>query len=383
MKHLKPYKIFESIELTPEEFCKEYLEYYMRSLNSSWKIMNDEIRVVGDVLLQNKELSQIPKFSSVTGLIDVRKNNLKTFEFLPEECGGPYLIHMNPYEGELKRIVELTQNKNGDGTSNIYKGIFHDFIKRCLEYQVWNKGKSNEFAIKEAWHDVKLAHYKRNKESMILDKYRLLDLDDEEILKDIFNLKTTGDWILEMIEKFIEKIKSEEEQSRRFYFLFLCSLIRSDEEMQSDRIKDIISEEYGLSIIYDKLDSVFTMERSKIENLIDLVQKRLTRSQSQIDRDDNYDAFVFIGRDKFEKKEDGSYRKSLEIENFVKIDLYDSESLLQINMMKMRARTQGNSDLYLIWVPKGTFEEEKDFYMQSEISEVLLDAIDKKKTRIV
>jgi hypothetical protein len=385
MKHLKPYKIFESSEgLTPEEFCERYLPGSFGT--NKHKIVNGEIQVEGDVHLFNEGLSEIPKFSSVTGLFDVRKNYLKSFEFLPEECGpfggGPYLIHMNPYEGELKRIVELTQNRIGDGTLTIYKNLFDKFIKRCLEYQVWNKGKSNEFGIKEAWHDVKLAHYKRNKESMILDKYRLLDLDDEEILKDIFNLKTTGDWIPEMIERFVEKIKSEEEESRRFYFLFLCSLIKSDEEMQSDRIKDLISEEYGLSIIYDKLDSVFTMERPKIQNLIDLVQKRLTRSQSQIERDDNYDAFVFIGRDKFEKKSDGSYRKSLEIENFVKIDLYDSESLLQVNMMKMRARAQGNSDLYLIWVPKGAFEEEKDSYMQSEISEVLLDAIDKKKTRI-
>ena len=87
MKHLKPYKIFESSEsLSPEEFCQRYLPG-----TNKHKVVNGEIQVEGNVHLFNKELSEIPKFSSVTGFIDVRKNNLKTFEFLPEECGGPYM----------------------------------------------------------------------------------------------------------------------------------------------------------------------------------------------------------------------------------------------------------------------------------------------------
>jgi hypothetical protein len=378
MKHLKPYKIFESSEgLTPEEFCERYL------INNTIKIVGGEIHVDLNVNLFNEGLSEIPKFGSVGGFFNVRKNNLKTFEFLPEECGGPYLIHMNPYEGELKRIVELTQNKNGDGTSNIYKDIFHDFIKRCLEYQVWNKGKSNEFGIKEAWHDVKLKHYKRNSDALFFGKYRLLDLDDEEILEDKFNLDMSRDWILEMVEKIFEEIKSEDDSTRKFYLLLLCSLIKSDEEMQSGRIKEIIFEEYNLPVIYDRLDSVFNMSETSLKSFVELIQKKLTRSNTEKIRDDNYDLFVFIGRDKFIKNEDDSYKKSLEIENFLKMDLYDQNDLLSINMMKMRARNQsGGSEVYMIWLPKRLFREEKSNYMEDEIPEDIIKMIDKNKKRI-
>lgn len=50
-------------------------------------------------------------------------------------------------------------------------------------------------------------------------------------------------------------------------------------------------------------------------------------------------------------------------------------------MMKMRARLNA-SDVYIIRLPKGTFEEEKDSYMEEEIPEWLLNLIDEKKTRI-
>lgn len=80
MKWLKSYRIFESSEsLSPEEFCQRYLPGSFG--NNKHKVVNGEIQVEGDVHLFNKSLSEIPKFSSVTGFIDVRKNNLKTFEF--------------------------------------------------------------------------------------------------------------------------------------------------------------------------------------------------------------------------------------------------------------------------------------------------------------
>jgi len=299
MKHLKPYKIFESSEgLTPEEFCERYLPGSFGTFKH--KIVNGEIRIEGDVHLFNKELSEIPKFGLVTGLIDVRKNNLKTFEFLPEECGGPYLIHMNPYEGELKRIVELTQNENGDGTNVMFKSTFHKFIQRCLEDEVWFDRRTNEFGIKEAWHDVKLNEYNENKSAFFYDKYRLLDLDDVDILEDQFNLNLNEDWILELVEKLIEKLKSDEASVRKFYFLLLSSLIKSD--IEDERIKEVISGTYNLSEIYDRLDTIFDMSNPSIQSVIDLIQKKLTRGEPERSRDETHDLFVFIGRDKFVEK---------------------------------------------------------------------------------
>jgi len=376
MKHLKPYKIFESSEgLTPEEFCEKYL-------SGNFKITNGEIHVEGDIYLFNKELSQIPKFGSVSGLIDVRKNKLKTFEFLPEECGpfggGPYLIHMNPYEGELKRIVELTQNRIGDGTLTIYKNLFDKFIKRCLEDGVWFEGKSNEYGIKEAWHDVKLDDYKQNKNSFFFGKSELIDLDDTEILKEQFDLDMDGDWIMDLVNKTIEKIKSDDESSRRFYFLFLISLLKSDE---SDRIREVVEGTYDLGDVYNRIDSFKSMQERDLDKAIKLISKKLVRTDSERSRDDSHDLFVFIGRDKFVEKEDGSYRKTLEVENFLKIDIYNTEDLQMINMMKIRVRSQIGSDVYMIWIPKDFFDEEKDSYTEEEISD-FIDVINQKKTRI-
>lgn len=51
-------------------------------------------------------------------------------------------------------------------------------------------------------------------------------------------------------------------------------------------------------------------------------------------------------------------------------------------MMKMRARYQGGgSQVYMIWMPKDIFEEEKDSYTEEEISD-FIDVINQKKTRI-
>lgn len=375
MRHLKPYKIFESSEsLTPEEFCEKYLSGNF----GKHKIVNDEIHIEGDVHLFNKELSQIPKFGSVSGLIDVRKNKLKTFEFLPEECGGPYVIHMNPYEGELKRIVEITQNRISDGTLNIYKNLFDKFIKRCLEDGVWFEGQSNEFGIKDAWHDIKLDDYKQNKNSFFFGKSELIDLDDTEILKEQFDLDMDGDWIMDLIEKTIEKIKYDYESERRFYFLFLVSLLKSDE---AEIIREVVEGTYDLGDVYNRIDSFKSMQERDLDKVIQLLSKKLVRTDSERSRDDSHDLFVFIGRDKFVENEDGSYRKTLEVENFLKINIYNPEDLQMVNIMKLRARSQGGSEVYMIWIPKDFFDEEKDSYTEEEISD-FIDAINQKKTKI-
>ena len=223
---------------------------------------------------------------------------------------------MNPYEGELKRVVELTQNKNGDGTSGIYKGIFDKFIKRCLEDEVWYDGRKNEFGIKDAWHDVKLDDYNENKNAFFFGKSELLDLDDTEILEDQFGIDINEDWILELIEKTIEKIKSDDVSTRRFYFLFLVSLLKSDE---SERIRQVVEGTYDLGQIYARINSFKSMQERDLDKVIQLISKKLIRTELERSRDESHDLFVFIGRDKFVEKEDGSYRKTLEVENFTMV----------------------------------------------------------------
>jgi hypothetical protein len=53
-----------------------------------------------------------------------------------------------------------------------------------------------------------------------------------------------------------------------------------------------------------------------------------------------------------------------------------------VNMMQIRSRSQGGSNVYMIWMPKDFFTEEKDSYMEEEIPEWAIDIINQKKTRI-
>jgi hypothetical protein len=124
------------------------------------------------------------------------------------------------------------------------------------------------------------------------------------------------------------------------------------------------------------------MQEIDLDKAIQLISKKLVRTDSERSRDETHDLFVFIGRDKFVEKEDGSYRKTLEVENFLKINIYNPEDLQMVNMMKMRSRYQGGgSEVYMIWMPKDIFEEEKDSYTEEEISD-FIDVINQKKTRI-
>lgn len=288
MKHLKPYKSSE--EMSTEEFCKSYLTGSFET--SRCKIVNDKIVMYGDVHLFNNDLSYIPKFASVTGFIDVRSNNLKTFEFLPEECGGDFIINGNPYEGELKRIMELVKNDNNDGIKGIYKDIFNEFIKKCIQTEVWYDGNSNEFGIKEAWHDIKWKHYNQNKDGFFYGKSNLIDLEDTEIIEDKFDINTTSEnWVLELVEKLISEIKSDDESNRRFYFLLLCDIIRNDGD---SKIKEVIECKYDLSEVYSRLDAIPKMRKFDLDKVIKLLNKKLIRTDVERQRDQENDLFVLV-----------------------------------------------------------------------------------------
>jgi len=65
-----------------------------------------------------------------------------------------------------------------------------------------------------------------------------------------------------------------------------------------------------------------------------------------------HDFYMFIGRSKFIELPDGNYKKSLEIENMVRIKP-DQQSLSASNGLSLRVMVQhDDSALYHIWLPK-------------------------------
>ena len=367
-KLITDYKIFESIDT---DFLKSN-----RILN--YTVVNGEVNVIGNVSLSNRNLDTIPvKFGDVSGFFDCSRNNLKTFEFLPYNCDN-YIIYGNPGitpDGLIEDIFNLVLSISG-GIEPKHKPLFNKFIKNCLDYDVWYKG-TNESAMSEAWHMAKLSDYNLNKDIFMSSKSKILSISDSEILKDHFNIKTE-DWILDVVDQIVEKMKSKESE-KLHYFKLLCNLISEDFD---NKIEAVVKDKYDLEDIYKKADQIRLMSDSRLETLLKIFQKKLTRDEETIERDNTLDLFVFIGSEKFTKKENGDYKKSLDIESLVKVNIYNPDELQQVNMMKFRSMANKGSDAYMIWIPKDTFEVEKDMYSPDEIPEFILNGIDKKKTRI-
>ena len=87
--------------------------------------------------------------------------------------------------------------------------------------------------------------------------------------------------------------------------------------------------------------------KKSTEELIELLEALLNENPLH----NTHDFYIFIGRDEFKEGKNGKYTKSLEIENMVKIKS-DASSLDAMSFMQMRARFQGDSTLYHIWLPK-------------------------------
>jgi hypothetical protein len=112
MKHIKPYKIFESTSpnfpTTREvvvEVCEKYeIENY---------IINDglSIDVDGDVELYRQRLEYLPlKFNYVDGNFNCSNNKLKTLEGSPQTVGGGFYCFKN----ELKSLKGCPQTVSGN-----------------------------------------------------------------------------------------------------------------------------------------------------------------------------------------------------------------------------------------------------------------------------
>ena len=107
-----------------------------------------------------------------------------------------------------------------------------------------------------------------------------------------------------------------------------------------------------------------------------LLSKKHHRSQEEEDYDNENELFVFIGRPVFKEVPEGSgnFRKTLEIEQLVKVDGFDAAAHQMVGMMKLRARMQGeNSEVYQIRLPAGTIQ--KSHVSGDSLDDWLIDLI--------
>ena len=108
-----------------------------------------------------------------------------------------------------------------------------------------------------------------------------------------------------------------------------------------------------------------------------------TRTQEEIEHDEENNIYVFIGYTKkvpVEVNGKKYYEDKFSVENMVKIDKFSTANLSMVNVMKMRFRYQGYEDggVYMLEIPK-EFMDEDSYH---EIPEHLQDIVEEYKRRI-
>jgi len=196
MKHIKPYKIFESASTnfptTKEEVIEVCEKYDIRKYT-----INDDlsIDVNGGVFLRNKKLEYLPlRFNYVSGSFNCSYNRklrslkgspqtvsgdfycnssgLKTLEGCPQTVGGDF----NCYSNELKSLEGSPQTV-GDGI-NIEENTVNLLVYTFIE-------NADSFMI-EDFNDYEIV---RNRDTVMLDRLQTFIRDNDLEMPDLEKIK--------------------------------------------------------------------------------------------------------------------------------------------------------------------------------------------------
>ena len=194
MKHIKPYKIFESngpnFPTTREEVVK-VCEYYKIE---NYTIDDDlSIDVDGSIGLYNKNLEHLPlKFNYVDGSFECQGNKLKSLEGCPKTVNGDFYCFTNELEtlegcpqtvggdfycftNELKDLEHFPEvNGRIDIEENPVDLLVHTFIENA-----------NSFMI-EDFVDYEIV---RNRDTVMLDRLQTFIRDNDLEMPDLEEIK--------------------------------------------------------------------------------------------------------------------------------------------------------------------------------------------------
>jgi len=153
------------------------------------------------------------------------------------------------------------------------------------------------------------------------------------------------------------------------------------------KIKDI---EYIVKYVFDSVGNrqprYSNAKEDRAAALLEL--NKLSRKKKDVEFDDEYNRYVFIGyTDKVPVDVNGKkyYEEKFMAEKMIKLDKYNQGSMMQVAMMKMRADVQykhsgyhGESGVFYVDLPK--FMMDEDYY--DAIPEEYRDIIEKYKKKI-
>ena len=194
MKHIKPYKIFESTSPNFPTTKEEVIEVCERHRIKNYTINDDlSIDVDGNVDLSSRNLEYLPlRFNYIEGSFDCSNNELKTLEGCPQTVGGDFDCYSNElkslegspktvgvdfycYKNELKDLEHFPEVS---GTIDI-----EDNIVYCLVYTFINKADS--FMI-EDFNDYEIV---RNRDTVMLDRLQTFIRDNNLEMPNLEDIK--------------------------------------------------------------------------------------------------------------------------------------------------------------------------------------------------
>jgi hypothetical protein len=194
MKHIKPYKIFESVShnfpTTREEVVK-VCEYYKIE---NYTINDDlSIDVDGSIGLYNKNLEHLPlKFNYVDGSFECQGNKLKSLEGCPKTVNGDFYCFTN----ELETLEGCPQTVGGDFYcfTNELKDLEHfpevdgviDIEGNTVYHLVHTFIKTADSFMIEDFVDYEIV---RNRDTVMLDRLQTFIRDNDLEMPDLEEIK--------------------------------------------------------------------------------------------------------------------------------------------------------------------------------------------------
>lgn len=296
-----------------------------------------------------------------------------------------------PVREKLKKLRDM-RSKWGDSmyrqltqSSDIIDNIRSDVKKELSSYGVIDKINYVEEIEKELPEIF----------SNLKDKDLLKEL-KEHIINQDFDTKSALVWRFfkswPALFKDVEDDPRIDPETNQLMLLFKIKGAMTEGNIES--LTSLIQEmgkRYGRGNILDKAERIIIPDKysNRLFNKKDIEQLKLslykeTRSDEELERDEMFDVYAFIGFPDFKEKEiDGEkfHKKQLGIENLVKIDKYNSSSLSQVPMMKIRARSQSNEhNVWGVYIPK--FMWDKDYAHNHEIPDDIRKFVDENKFKL-
>jgi len=296
-------------------------------------------------------------------------------------------------------------------------------ISKIKEMQVkWGEMYKDLLHNDEVLEDIKNSVKKELDQLKILDKINYIEtlekslpeifnnLKDEKTINDLkkyinsqdFENKAALIWRFfktwPNLFKYLEDDIRIEPESNQLILLF--KIKGAIDKNEIDKLQSFIyelGEKYGRKNILEKAKNIKIINyRGYEENLFnrkDIEQLKIslykeTRNEEELLKDEIYDIYAFIGYEDYKDTEingESYSKKILGIENLVKINRYDMNSLSQVSMMKIRANAQyggtgTQGGVYGVYIPKDIWN--KNHAHNEEIPNNLRQFIDANKFKL-